>query len=180
MKYIHNFLGFLNEMQISNPEVEETMSEFYELQIQIAELELQLKEKKAKFKKFEGQLTPILDGMRETKDKLAFTESYVVKIRRFGHERVSSSYKEAFELSLTKVNAATRRILNEALEATQKISKIGHSYDIEKLEESNFFRQIGDKLRMIANSFLNFFRKETKTIDEGNAELKKLAEVRQK
>jgi hypothetical protein len=176
MKHIKDFHSFLNEMKIDNADIEESMAEFYELQIQIAELELQLKEKKAKFKQFETQLNPILDGMVETKDKLAFTEAYVVKISRFGHERVTSSYKEAFELSLTKVNGATRRILNEALITTQKITKISHSYDIEKLTESNIFRTILDKLKMMAKSFLSIFKKETKAIDEGNDELKKLAE----
>jgi len=175
MRYLKTFEQFVNEAKIENESIENSISEFHQLQNEIAELEMQLKEKKNQFKQFDSEITPILDGMKETKDKLAYTEEYVVKISRFGHDRTSASYKDAFELSLTKVNAATKRILEEALESTQKITKIGHSYKIEKLNEANIFQVVLDKLKSIAKSFLNIFKKESKNIDNANDELKKLS-----
>ena len=166
---------FVNEAKIENKNIENSIAEFHQLQTEIAELEMQLKEKKNQFKQFDEEITPILDGMKETKDKLATTEEYVVKVSRFGHERTSSSYKDAFELALTKVNAATKNILEEALESTQKITNIGHSYKIEKLNEANIFQVVIGKLKSIAKSFMNIFKKESKNIDDANSELKRLS-----
>jgi hypothetical protein len=175
MRHLKTFEQFVNEAKIENENIENSIAEFHQLQTEIAELEMQLKEKKNQFKQFDEEITPILDGMKETKDKLATTEEYVVKVSRFGHERTSSSYKDAFELALTKVNSATKKILEEALESTQKITNIGHSYKIEKLNEANIFQVVLGKLKSIAKSFLSIFKKESRNIDDANVELKRLS-----
>ncbi len=174
MKKIKLFEEFVNEVKIEDAEITASISEFYELQMQIAKLQSELKQKQAKFKEFDNMVQPILSGMKDTQDKLAVTEGYVVKVSRFGYERKTASYKDAFELALTKVNGATQKILEEALAATEKISEVGTSYSIDQMNEDSIFQKIKGVFKNIANSFINIFKKESKNIDNANSELKKI------
>jgi septal ring factor EnvC (AmiA/AmiB activator) len=175
MKKIISFHQFVNEMKIEDAEINASISEFYELQMQIDKLKSELKQKQAQFKKFDNMIQPILTGMKDTGDKLAETETHVVKISRFGYERATQSYKDAFELALTKVNGATKKILNEALEVTQKISEVGTSYTIVQMNEANILQKIGARLKQWATSFVRLFKTESKKIDQANRELAKLS-----
>lgn len=174
MERIKLFEEFLNEVKIENNEINETISEFYDLQMEILKLQSELKQKQAQFKSFDKNIQPIIDGMKDTGDKLAVTEKYVVKVSRFGYERTTSSYKDAFELALTKVNGATQKILQEALVATEKVSSVSHSYTIDQMNEASIFQKIVATIKNAASKFINMFKKESKNIDSANNELKKL------
>jgi len=174
MKKIKLFEEFVNEVKIEDADVTASISEFYELQMQIAILQSELKQKQAKFKEFDKMVQPILSGMKDTQDKLGVTEGYVIKVSRFGYERTTASYKDAFELALTKVNGATQKILEEALAATEKISEVGTSYSIDQMNEDNIFQKIKNTFKSIVNSFVGIFKKESKNIDNANNELKKI------
>ena len=165
---------FVNEVKIEDTEITETISEFYELQMQILQLQSELKQKQAQFKKFDANIQPIIDGMKETGDKLGITEKYVVKVSRFGYDRTTASYKDAFELALSKVNGATQKILNEALVATEKVGSVANSYTIDQMNEANIFQKIISTLKDIASKFVNMFKHESKNIDAANSDLKKL------
>ena len=82
-----------------------------------------------------------MDSMKILKDKVAKTDNYVINIVRAGGDKSNYSYKTAFEVSLTKVNASIRRILEEELEATKSISKVKHSFKIDKLLKSSLNRK---------------------------------------
>jgi|DEB19_MinimDraft_2_1074335.scaffolds.fasta_scaffold00120_17 hypothetical protein len=165
---------FVNEINIEDTEITETISEFYELQMQILQLQSELKQKQAQFKKFDTNIQPIIDGMKETGDKLGVTEKYVVKVSRFGYERTTASYKDAFELALSKVNGATQKILKEALVATEKVGSVANSYTIDQMNEANIFQKIISTLKDISSKFVNMFKKESKNIDAANNDLKKI------
>lgn len=175
MKHIKLFEQFINEKAIDDAQINQTIQEFHKLQMRIAELESELKQKKAQFKEFDDQIQPILEGMKETGDKLAVTETHVVKISRFGYERATASYKDAFDLALTKVNSSTKKILEEALAASIKVSKISASYSIDtKITEANILQRFIASIKKAASDFVNIFRKESKNIDSANNELKAL------
>lgn len=175
MKQIKTFTDFINESQIQDQQINSEINEFYELQSEIERLQSELKQKKAQFKEFDKMIQPVLMGMKETGDKLAVTETHVVKIKRFGYERTSSSYKDAYELALTKVNGATKKILDEALQVTQKVSTVKTSYTIDQLNEANILQKIGRQLKKWTQRFLKIFKKESKEIDKANKVLKDLS-----
>ena len=169
------FEEFLFEGFIEDPTIKESIGDFYELQNEIKQLEAQLEEKKLQFKQFEGDIKPMLDGMKEIGDKLAQTEEYVIKVSRFGGERKDASYKTAFESALTKVNAATKRVLEDALEASKKITNVKHSFNIDKVvAEASIFDRIKDAIKSAISKVLGIFKKEGKTIDDANSELKRI------
>lgn len=169
------FEEFLFEAFIEDPEVKAQIGTFYDLQEQIRKLEDQLEEKKLQFKQFEGDVKPMIDGMKEIGDKLAETEEYILRVSRFGGERKDASYKTAFENALSKVNGATKRVLEEALEASRKITQVKHSFSIDKVvAEASIFDKIKGAIKGAINKLLSIFKKETKTIDDANKDLKKL------
>jgi hypothetical protein len=175
MVLVKMFEEFLFEAFIEDPGVKASIGEFYDLQNEIKRLEAELEEKKLAFKQFEGDIKPMLDGMKEVGDKLAQTEEYVIKVSRFGGERKDASYKTAFENALTKVNAATKRVLEEALEASKKVTQVKHSFSIDKVvAEASLFDKIKSAIKGAISKLLGVFKKEGKTIDDANKDLKKL------
>lgn len=176
MRIVKMFEEFVFEAFIEDPAIKASMGEFYELQNEIKRLEAELEEKKLAFKQFESDIKPMIDGMKEVGDKLAQTEEYLIKISRFGGERKDVSYKTAYENALTKVNAATKRVLEEALEASKKVTQVKHSFAIDKVvvAEASIFDKIKSAIKGAINKLLGVFKKESKNIDDANRELKKL------
>lgn len=170
------FEEFLFEAFIEDPGVKAQIGTFYDLQEQIKKLEAELEERKLAFKQFEGEIKPMLDGMKEVGDKLAQTEEYLIKVSRFGGERKDASYKNAFENALSKVNGATKRVLEEALEASRKVTQVKHSFSIDKVivAEASIFDKIKSAIKGAISKLLGVFKKESKTIDDANKDLKRL------
>jgi hypothetical protein len=177
MKLMKIFQNFVSEAVVDDPAIKEKIANYYELQKQIKEMEANLKQMKSEFGEFEQLLNPIIDGLKELKDRTADTGEYIIEISKFGGPRQDVSYKDAFENALTKVNGATKRVLQEALEASKKTTNVKHSFSINKAQMSEV--SLLDKLKTAVKSavtkFIGIFRRETKTIDAGNAELRKLA-----
>jgi hypothetical protein len=121
----------MNELDVQDSQVTDSVKEFYELQQEMNTMKSRLKEMEARFKGFEGIIKPMLDEMKELGDKLAMAGEFVIKVNKFGGERMDASYKDAFENALSKVNAATKGVLQEALEASKKITQVKHSIDIQ-------------------------------------------------
>lgn len=169
------FEEFLFEAFIEDPAIKAQIGTFYDLQEEIKKLEAALEEKKSQFKQFEGDVKPLIDGMKEVGDKLAETEDYVLKVSRFGGERKDASYKTAFENALSKVNAATKRVLEEALEASKKVTQVKHSFSLDKVvAEASILDKIKGAIKSAISKILGVFKKETKNIDDANNDLKKL------
>jgi len=172
---ILRYESFIAEAIIDDPKVKSEISYFYELQRKIKELEVELESAKVQFKEFEVELKPMMDGMKEVGDKLAQTEEFIIQISRFGGERKDASYKNAFELALSKVNGATKKILQESFEASKKVTQVKHSFTIDKVTEASIFDKIGGLLKKAVSGFISLFKKESKVIDRGNDELESLA-----
>ena len=171
-----NLQYFINEaIKIDDKEISESIDEFYDLQTEIEALTKKLKDAKKKFGEFGAQVSPLLDAMSGTGERLAETDEYIVKVKKFAHDRTTSSYKDAFNEALTKVNGATKKILEESLASAAKVTKIGHAWEIGKVEEANALTTAISKIKNALKSFLNMFKKESKTIDEGNKALKAIS-----
>lgn len=177
MNYVKLFEQFILEMDISDKELSEKIEKFYELQNEIDQLKSKVSQLSKEMKNvgLEDDIEPIFESMKDMGDRLAVTEKHVVKISRYGGETKSYKYKEAFELALSKVNGATEKILNEALEATKKTSKVKYSFTVDSRLEEGRLSNLVSKIKTWAKSFLNLFKKEVKEIDSANKDLESLS-----
>jgi septal ring factor EnvC (AmiA/AmiB activator) len=177
MKLTDILSNIVLEAIIDDQTIKDKIANFYELQKKIKEMESNLKEIKSQFGEFEELITPIIDGLKEVKDRTAETEEYIVEISRFGGEQTNVSYKDAFENALTKVNGATRKVLDEALEASKKTTKVKHSFSIRKIDvsESNILTNITNFINRAVSKFVSIFKTQSKIIDSANRDLKKLS-----
>jgi len=180
MKHVKLFEQFVNEAKIEDPELAAKVAKYYDLQKRIDMLKSTLATMNAEAKElgFEDEIRPLFDSMKEIGDRLALTDGYIVKITRYGGTSTTYRYKEAFELALTKVNASTEKVLQEALESTKKISTVSHSFNVEKVQE-NLATKLFSLLKGYVRSFLNVFKKEDKNIADANKELEKIANAKQ-
>lgn len=169
--YLKLYDEFINEMKVNDKQLEQKISDFYDLQVQIKKMESELKQKKAEFAKFDKEIQVVVGDLKEVGDKLIETDSHLIHIARFGYDSTNIKYKEAFNLALTKVNAATQNILNEALKTTQTVSSVKATYSVSKLEEANIFKTIYNKIKSVVSSFIKVFKRESRNIDAGNVEL---------
>lgn len=164
----------LKEVEITDPDFTENVETFYNLQEEINQLKQDLKDKQSEYGKFKSTIDPVISSMKDLEDKLGETEGYILKVKKFDYERTSSSYKDAFELALSKVNGSTRRVLEEALKTTQKVSTVKASYNIEKIQENKVLDKIRKVLSKVVNRFLSIFGKEERTIDSANSKLRQI------
>lgn len=154
--------------------LEQKINEFGELSDQIDSLTAQLKKYKSKFSELEDELRPLLEGLQETQQNALQTEKYLITIKRSGYERTRSSYKDAFNLALTKVNTRIKEILNDALVSTETIHKVVSSLGVQKLGESrftNFLSKFKSKLMRIVSKI----SRKNKDIQKANRVLAKIA-----
>lgn len=180
MKHIKLFEQFIsesdhiNEVTIDDQNIKDTIGVFYDLQNEIQKLESELSAKRSAFKQFEKDVKPLIDGMKEFGDKLAETEGYLIKVSRFGGDRLDVSYKVAFENAVSKVNTATKKVLAEALEASKKITQVKHGFDIHKVSEASLFDKIKEAIKDAISKIIGVFKKEGNAVDNANRDLQKL------
>ena len=144
--------------------IEQKIDEFGELSDQMDEIKYQLSKLKKRYGELEGELRPILEGIKEHQQKSLQTEKYLVTIKRRGYNRESYKYKESFEKSLTKVNEQTRRLLKELLESTKTTSRVLSSVGVQPVEE-NFLKRVINKIRGVFSRVLRSFRISGKELD---------------
>lgn len=151
---------FVNESKVTDRDLEEKINEFGELSDEIDRLTKELKSIQSRFSELDQEIRPVVDEMSELGQKSLQTKKYLITIKRKGTTRETFKYKDAFNLSLTKVNSQIKAILEEALQSTKTISQVKTSIGVQKIEESNIFSRIFGKLRRL---FSNLVRKITST-----------------
>jgi hypothetical protein len=144
--------------------IEQKIDEFGELSDQMDEIKYQLSKLKKRYGELEGELRPVLEGIKEHQQKSLQTEKYLVTIKRRGYSRESYKYKESFEKSLTKVNEQTRRLLKELLESTKTTSRVLSSVGVQPVEE-NILKRVIDKIRVVFSRVLRSFRTSGKEMN---------------
>jgi hypothetical protein len=173
----------LSEAVVIDESLKNQIKDFYDLQMEVSQLEAKLNEAKQKYGQIKDVLDPVISGMKEVNQKLLVVEDYVIEVKKHSYDRTSVSYKDAFELGLSKVNEATRKILLQAAEAQTKVSKVGASFSIKKKNElgevafsynldGDTVKKLKDKLMGVINKFTNLFTKQSENIETGTEEMR--------
>lgn len=128
------FSNILLEIMVEDKILREKVNEFAQLSDQIDRLKSHLKELSDKYNGIADELLPILE---QASDSALQTKEHFIKIKKKGFERESYAYKECFVWLLERVSPQMKKIINEALEATKKISKIAPQIAVQKNESLN-------------------------------------------
>jgi chromosome segregation ATPase len=129
-----------------SPEVKRALDDYYELRAKmqpledkVSELQDELKPLRKRAKQLEGLISAEFE---ELEAEIAETDSVIARVIRRGYDRKSKSYKKAFEVLLGKVNAQLRKIAEEVLETSAKVSHVPAKFDVEPKES-----RVGDAVR---------------------------------
>jgi len=159
----------ISEKVVVDSKIQSEIDELGILSQQIEKIKKQLQPLQKRYGEVVEEIIPVIDKL--DKETLT-TNNFVMKIIRRGYERENYSYKEGFLNGLNKVNENTKRILQQILEETKKLTKINPSFSVKPIGEG-----VGDKLKVWYNRFKMMVRKLTKNfkgISDGNKMLKRL------
>ena len=159
----------ISEKVVVDSKIQSEIDELGILSQQIGKIKKQLQPLQKRYGEVVEEIIPVIDKL--DKETLT-TNNFVMKIIRRGYERENYSYKEGFLNGLNKVNENTKRILQQILEETKKLTKINPSFSVKPIGEG-----VGDKLKVWYNRFKMMVRKLTKNfkgISDGNKMLKRL------
>lgn len=180
----------INELDVTDTETAKILDELGSLQEQLdnAEAEIAALKKKLNVTGLQKQIKTIIDEklnvlvgeMEKSGERLARTENIIMKIERVSYAREDPQYKEGFLESLKKVNAATKKVLQDVLKAytntTYVAAKISFSkrQDENTLTEANIFTKFANWLTNMLGSLIPKIASRGQQIDN---ELDKLERV---
>ena len=159
----------ISEKVVVDSKIQSEIDELGILSQQIEKIKKQLQPLQKRYGEVVEEIIPVIDKL--DKETLT-TNNFVMKIIRRGYERENYSYKEGFLNGLNKVNENTKRILQQILEETKKLTKINPSFSVKPIGEG-----VGDTLKKWYNKFKMVVKKLSKNfkgISDGNKMLKRL------
>lgn len=115
--------------------IEDNIDKFGSLTKRIEELSDELKKVKSELNVVQSELSPTLALLDGVTRKSIQTNKFIIELSKKGYETTNPKYKEAFNLALTKVNEATKNVLNEAFNATKTISKVAAKLKVKSIDE---------------------------------------------
>ena len=160
----------LSEKVVVDSKIQSEIDELGTLTQQIEKIKKQLQPLQKRYGKVVEDIIPFIDKL--DKETLT-TKSYVLKLIRKGFERETFSYKEGFLNGLNKVNENTKKILQQILSETKKLTKIKPSFSVSPIGEGI----ISVKLKQWYNRFMMLVKKLSKNfkgISDGNKILRRL------
>ena len=156
-------------MVVVDTKIQSEIDELGKLTQQIEKLKKQLKPLQKRYGEVVEEIIPVIDEL----DKGTLqTNNFVMKIIRRGYERENVSYKEGFLNGLNKVNENTKRILQQILEETKKLTKINPSFSVKPIGEGregqlySWYKWFKVVIKRLTKNF--------KGITDGNKILKRL------
>lgn len=162
------------------PNIEQLMDEFGELSDQIDQINNQLKKLKTRFEDLDETLVPIMEQLQALGQNSVTTKKYLITIKRMGYDRVNKSYKDGFELSLKKVNAIIRNILEETLKATETTTHVAASLGVQKLAATEALQETDGMLKNIIAKMKAFVQRILMKIRAANVEMKTVDNIAKK
>ena len=156
----------VSEAQATDPNLKALINEFGEISQNLAMEKAKLKELEAKHEGLEEEVRKALEAVENVEDKTLMTEHYIAEIAKVGYSRPNIKYAEAFKLALTKVNAATKAVLEEAKELTSVTTSVPSSIKVKPVKEDHGGLH-GDAA----------IEKAMRDIDSANSVLSKLAGI---
>ena len=159
----------ISERVVTNVKIKSEIDELGMLTDKIEKLKKQLKPLQKRYGQVVEEIIPVIDEL----DKGTLqTNNFVMKIIRRGYERENVSYKEGFLNGLNKVNENTKRILQQILEETKKLTKINPSFSVKPIGEGregqlySWYKWFKVVIKRLLKNF--------KGISDGNKMLKRL------
>ena len=122
----------ISEKVVVDSKIQSEIDELGILSQQIEKIKKQLQPLQKRYGEVVEEIIPIIDKL--DKETLT-TNNFIMKIIRRGYERENYSYKEGFLNGLNKVNENTKRILQQILEETKKLTKINPSFSVKPIGE---------------------------------------------
>jgi uncharacterized small protein (DUF1192 family) len=139
----------VHESSISIEELEKKIERFAQLSDEIDRREADLKKLKTEQSDLNDILLPVMEELKALGQNAIETKKFLLTIKRSAYERTNTSYKQAFDLALTKVNQKIKDILNETLESTKTITKVSASLGVQRVGEGTLFGAIKDKIKAL-------------------------------
>tara|TARA_B110000467_G_scaffold162569_1_gene186143 strand:- start:26 stop:526 length:501 start_codon:yes stop_codon:yes gene_type:complete len=162
-------MELINEKVTIDNSLQSEIDELGELTKQIDKIKEQLKPLQKRYGEVVENVIPVIKKL--DKETIS-TNNFVMRILRKGYERETFQYKEGFLNGLNKVNKNTKKILQQILEETKKLTQINPSFSVTPIGEG-----VGDTLKKWYNKFKMMVRKLSKNfkgISDGNKILKRL------
>ena len=159
----------ISEKVVVDTKIQSEIDELGQLTDKIEKLKKQLQPLQKRYGKVVEDIIPFIDKL--DKETLT-TNNFVMKIIRRGYERENYSYKEGFLNGLNKVNENTKKILQQILEETKKLTKINPSFTINPIGEGregqlySWYKWFKVVIKRLLKNF--------KGISDGNKMLKRL------
>ena len=159
----------LSEKVVVDSKIQSEIDELGKLTQQIEKLKKQLKPLQKRYGEVVEEIIPIIDKL--DKETLT-TNNFIMKIIRRGYDRENFSYKEGFLNGLNKVNENTKKILQQILEETKKLTKINPSFSVKPIGEGregqlySWYKWFKVVVKRLTKNF--------KGISDGNKMLKRL------
>lgn len=147
-------------------DIQAKINEFGALSDEIDKINASLKRLKSQYTQLEKELRPVIDEMEALGETALETETYLLSLKQKGYERMTPKYKEAFELALTKVNQATRDILQEALEKTKSLNVVASKWGVQRVKEANEGGTLINKITSWAKSFYSKLSKLNRNMNK--------------
>jgi len=161
--------SLISEKVVVDTKIQSEIDELGILSQQIEKIKKQLQPLQKRYGEVVEEIIPIIDEL----DKGTLqTNNFVMKIIRRGYERENVSYKEGFLNGLNKVNENTKRILQQILEETKKLTKINPSFSVKPIGEGregqlySWYKWFKVVIKRLLKNF--------KGISDGNKMLKRL------
>lgn len=161
--------------------LQEKIDEFGKLKDQITELEEQIKKLQKQAAPLDNELSTYLQEVSNTKGFVLTTSKYLVTLTTPHNVGVGTSkkYKEAFELALTKVNEATKNVLNDALKATAGDTTTKLKYTIQNTKPDEItegvLTNIVKKAKLLFKTVINRIKGYNNQLEKATNILGKLA-----
>lgn len=156
----------VSEAQVIDPNLKALINEFGEISQKLALEKAKLKELEAKHGGLEKEVRRVLEAVETVEDKTLMTEHYIAEISKVGYSRPNIKYAAAFERALSKVNAATKAVLEEAKTYNSVATSIPSTIRVIPVKEDHGGLH-GDAA----------IEKAMKDIDSANSVLSKLAGI---
>ncbi len=125
MGIMEKILGVICETKVTDPDLRDKIDSLAEMRVQADALKKELKALEQGMEDLVEEVLPVVEALE---DAMAQTDKYVVAVIKKGFDRQSPKYKEAFVIALKKVNAQTRKVLQDILDENTSISKVSAQY----------------------------------------------------
>jgi len=123
----------LSERVVVDKKIQSEIDELGMLTDKIDKLKKQLQPLQKRYGQVVEGIIPVIDKLG--KETLT-TNNFIMRIIRRGYDRENYSYKEGFLNGLNKVNENTKKILQQILEETKKLTKINPSFSVKPIGEA--------------------------------------------